>query len=99
MKRLFLLVLCLMLLVSMVGCRNSAQGKQNEEAKPTEEPTLATDPTTEEPSSRAKWYLTQQTKDHAASVELPDFIMEDEALKQLVIDSLHTAFDNTFSHC
>jgi len=86
MKRLFLLVLCLMLLVSMVGCRNSAQGKQNEEAKPTEEPTLATDPTTEEPSSRAKWYLTQLTDDCAASVELPDFIMEDEALKQLVID-------------
>lgn len=86
MKRLFLLVLCLMLLVSMVGCRNSAQGKQNEEAKPTEEPTLATDPTTEEPSSQAKWYLTQLTDDCAASVELPDFIMEEEALKQLVFD-------------
>lgn len=94
MKRLFLLVLCLVLLVSMVGCGNSAQGNYDEEPKPTEEPTLATDPTTEAPTSQANWYLTQLTDDCAASVELPDFIMEDDALKQLVFDYIDSKLEN-----
>lgn len=96
MKRWVLFLLCVAMLLAMVGCGNTQQNNEEVQTEPTEEPTLATDPTTEEPTSQANWFLTQLTDDCAASVELPDFIMEDEALKQLVIDYVDTYLDESF---
>lgn len=94
MKKIIILTLCLAMLLVMVGCGNARQNNEEVQTEPTEELTLATDPTTEEPTSQAKWYLTQLTDDCAASVELPDFIMEDDALKQFVCDYIEEKHEN-----
>ena len=87
MKKIIVLTLCLAILIAMAGCGTTANVTPKTEL---------TDPTESQQTSQAKWYLTQLTDDCAASVELPDFILEDDALKQLVFDSVFSlALSNT----
>ena len=87
MKKVIVLTLCLAILLVMAGCGTP------ENAKPETE---QTDPTENQKTSQTSWFLTQLTEDCAASVKLPAFIMEDEYLKQLVIDYVNTYLADSF---
>ena len=92
MKKMFtigtaLLLSLVFLLCSFTGCGTPANAKPETEQ---------TNPTENQQTTQTSWFLTQLTEDCAASVELPAFIMEDESLKQLVIDYVNTYLADSF---
>ena len=90
MKKMFtigtaLLLSLVLLLCSFTGCGTPAK------VTPETEPT---DPTESQQTTQTSWFLTQLTEDCAASVELPDFVMENDDLKQLVCDYIEEKHEN-----
>ena len=77
MKKMIVLTLCFAIMIVMACCGTPAKVSPE---------TVQTDPTENQKTPQTSWFLTQLTEDCAASVELPDFIMENDDLKQLVVD-------------